>query len=140
MLELPSIGRGYKIISMLIAQDYAQIKKVYTPEDLSIIESTTAYKVIFPQTNEETANRYAELIGDFTVERASESKSLDAKGSRSINKQLLGQKLISKQDLLSQDPNTIYILRINYYKNPIKAKPYIYFKDRKLSKEVENAN
>ncbi|RXJ82168.1 type IV secretory system conjugative DNA transfer family protein [Arcobacter sp. F2176] len=140
LMEVPSLGRGYKKLSIFIAQDYAQIKKIYGQETLDILESTTAYKVIFPQNNKETAKRYAEIIGDFTVERRSESRSLDTKGSRSIQKQLLGQKLITEQDLLSLDKDTIYILATNNYKNPIKAKPYRYFEDKKLLKELDHAN
>lgn len=140
LMELSSIGRAYKLPCLFIAQDYAQIKKTYNQDVISVLESTTAYKVIFPQTNEETARRYAELIGDFTVERRNESRNIDVKSSRSIQKQLLGQKLITKQDILSQDSDTIYILAINNYKNPIKATPYIYFKDKTLTKELEKIN
>ncbi|OCL86011.1 Conjugal transfer protein TraG [Aliarcobacter thereius] len=137
LMELSSIGRAYKLPCLFIAQDYAQIKKTYNQDVISVLESTTAYKVLFPQTNEETARRYAELIGDFTVERRNESRNIDVKSSRSIQKQLLGQKLITKQDILSQERNTIYILAINNYKNPIKASPYIYDKDKKLLKELK---
>ena len=136
LIGLPALCRGYKERVVLIAQDYDQIAKVYDDKTVGIIESTTAYKVVFAQTSEKTAKRYSELIGDYTVTQQSKTKQLDGKGGKSINQSLGSRKLVSAQDLLSLDKNTIYILAINYYKNPIKAKPFKYFEDRKLKRVV----
>ncbi|WP_321778813.1 type IV secretory system conjugative DNA transfer family protein [Sulfurimonas sp.] len=138
LVDLPELGRSYKIISFLIAQDYGQIELLYGKAYISKINTSTAYKVIFPQTNAETAEMTSKYIGDFTRETRSESRSAGANGhtNKSLSTQLSGQALISKQDILNMNDGQIYILVKNYYKHPIKAKPYLYFEDRKLKKLV----
>jgi type IV secretion system protein VirD4 len=138
LVDVPELGRSYKLITLLIAQDYGQIEEVYGKSKISRINTSTAYKVIFPQTNAETAETTNKYIGNFTRETASESKSAGDKGNtnKSISKQLSGQALISKQDILNMHDGQIYLLAKNFYKYPIKAKPYLYFKDRKLKNLV----
>jgi len=138
LVDLPELGRSYKIISFLIAQDYGQIELLYGKAYISKINTSTAYKVIFPQTNAETAEMTSKYIGDFTRETRSESRSAGDNGrtNKSLSTQLSAQALISKQDILNMNDGQIYVLAKNYYKHPIKAKPYLYFEDKKLNKLV----
>lgn len=138
LVDLPELGRSYKLISMLIAQDQGQIELIYGKEYISKINTSTAYKVIFPQTNPDTAKMISEYIGEFTRETISESKSASDKGqsNKSHSKQLSGQALISKQDILNMQDGQIYILVKNFFKHPIKAKPYLYFKESDLKNLV----
>jgi len=138
LVDLPELGRHYKFITFLIAQDYGQIELLYGKSYISKINTSTAYKVIFPQTNAETAEMTSKYIGDFTRETRSESKSAGENGrtNKSLSTQLSGQALISKQDILNMNEGQIYILAKNYYKHPIKAKPYLYFEDKELNKLV----
>ncbi|RLA77529.1 MAG: hypothetical protein DRG78_17235 [Epsilonproteobacteria bacterium] len=142
LLDQAELGRGYKLITLYIAQDYGQIEEVYGKAKVSRINTSTAYKVIFPQTNAETAEMTSKYIGDFTRETVSESKSAGANGqaNTSHSTQLSGQALISKQDILNMNDGQIYILAKNFYKHPIKATPYLYFKDKKLKKLVPQDN
>jgi type IV secretion system protein VirD4 len=138
LVDMPELGRHYKNITLLIAQDSGQIELIYGREYISKINTSTAYKVIFPQTNPDTAEMICKYIGQFTRETISESKSAGDKGNtnKSLSTQLSGQDLISKQDILNMNDGQIYIMAKNFYKHPIKAKPYTYYKDKVLKKLI----
>ncbi|RLA84668.1 MAG: hypothetical protein DRG78_00780 [Epsilonproteobacteria bacterium] len=138
LMSVPALGRSYKVFVSFIIQDYAQAIKLYGKEDIDILNGTTAYKLIFPQANGTSAKLISDSIGDFTRETVSQNKSSTDKGqiSTSSSTNLSAQALLSKQDLLNMNDGELYILRKNYMKHPIKAKPYYFFKDRKLKKLV----
>jgi type IV secretion system protein VirD4 len=129
IISLPALGRGYFVIVILIAQDYAQIKETYSQEKIEIINSTTAYKIIYPQMNLKTAETISNMIGKTTKEHISYSRS---KSGNSISHSLTGMPLISPQDILSQDSNIVYLIVFKHYKNPIKANPLKWYEDKEL--------
>ena len=138
LVDAPELGRSYKIITLLIAQDYGQIEEVYGKAKVSRINTSTAYKVIFPQTNLHTAELTSKYIGKLTRETASESNSSGNKGNanKSVSKQNSGYSLLTEQDFLNMNDGNIYILAKNNYQHPIISKPNLYFLDRKLKKLV----
>ncbi|MGP1561303.1 MAG: type IV secretory system conjugative DNA transfer family protein [Helicobacteraceae bacterium] len=136
IMELPALSRAYKIPPIFICQSFSQIKETYK-EKAGTIQSTTAYKVVFPQSEFETAKLFSDLVGNYTRKKISKSgKNFESK-SASVSYE--GVKLISEQDILSLDKNTVFILAINHYNRPIKATPYMYFKDKKLLDMIERA-
>ncbi|MGD9554162.1 MAG: type IV secretory system conjugative DNA transfer family protein [Arcobacteraceae bacterium] len=140
LIKSPSLSRAYKVVSSFIAQDQNQIVEVYGLPALKTLISSTAYKVIYPQVDYDTAEGIAKLIGDFTTEQKSDSNQKGELNKGNTSKSLRGQKLITTQDILTQDPNTIYINVKNFLKHPIKAKTYKYYEDKKLMREIDHAN
>ncbi len=58
---------------LLIAQDLSQIEMKYSKANIETIVSTTAAKLILPLNNEQTAKRFASMVGKTTVRRRSTS-------------------------------------------------------------------
>lgn len=136
IMELPALSRAYKIPPIFICQSFGQIKEIYK-EKSETIESITPYKVVFPQTEHLTAKKFSDLVGNYTRKKISKSgKSFE---SKSYSENYEGVKLISEQDILSLDDNTVFILTMNHYNTPIKATPYKYFKDPHLLKLIEKS-
>ncbi len=131
IISLPALGRSYKIIVILIAQDFGQIKETYSQDKVDIILSTTAHKIVYKQMNTETAKKISEMIGNKTVEQTSVSES---KSGKSTSHSLTGKPLVSAQDILSQDSDIIYLLEFGYYNRPIKCQPLRWYTDKRLLK------
>lgn len=125
---LPEIGRGYNLASIYIAQDYKQVESVFGREMTDILETLCAYKVVFKQNNRETAERTANLIGQYTDTKQSYSHSknnpLD-KGS--VSSSLEGLKLITAQDILNLPDDECIIIVEGFAKYPIRAKTSNFF-------------
>lgn len=109
IISLPALGRSYKVIVILISQDFAQIKATYEQTTVDTILSTTAHKIVYPQMNPETAKKFSEMIGNHEVEQTSVSES---KSGKSTSFTLVSKPLVSPQDILSQDKNKIYLLEL----------------------------
>ncbi len=131
IISLPALGRSYKIIVILIAQDFGQIKETYSQEKVEIILSTTAHKIVYRQMNVETAKKISDMIGNKTTTQTSISES---KTGKSTSYSLTGKPLVTAQDILSQDSDIIYLLEFGFYNRPIKCQPLRYYQDKKLLK------
>lgn len=139
IIELPSISRGYGVNTIFIAQDHSQIIKTYSKEDLEILETNTAYKIILRQGNMNTAEKISKLIGNQTRIRTSYSRNINSKDMRSSQSRSISEEgipLISAQEINSLPEGRALILAHGFLHNPIKAELPFYFKDRKMKKLV----
>jgi hypothetical protein len=73
VIEGPDLGRSKAVLYLLIAQDLSQIEMKYSKANIETIVSTTAAKLILPLNNEQTAKRFASVVGKTTVRRRSTS-------------------------------------------------------------------
>jgi len=129
VLDMPALSRGNRGHAMLIAQDYAQIKRLYGNDGPDTLDGTCAYFNLFPQNNKDTAKNFSEKIGNKTVIRESESKNTKDGWNKNTSKSEEGIPLVNQQDFLSMPEWTSLILVQNHFKNPIKAKPVKWFED-----------
>jgi len=135
IISLPALGRSYKVIVILISQDFAQIKATYEQTTVNTILSTTAHKIVYRQMNPETAKMFSEMIGNHEVEQTSVSES---KSGKSTSYTLVSKPLVSPQDILSQDKNKIYLLEFGFYNRPIMCEPLKWYEDKRLIKMLDN--
>jgi type IV secretion system protein VirD4 len=143
IIELPSISRGYNVNTFFIAQDYSQISKVYSKEDVEILQTNTAYKIVLRQNNMNTAEELSKLIGNETRVRTSSSKNKNTKdimnASHGESKSKEGTPLISGQEINSLPNGEGLILAEGSYHTPIKMKLPYYFKHSKLKRMSNDA-
>jgi type IV secretion system protein VirD4 len=142
IIEMPSVGRGYKLNAIFIAQDLEQVAKVYSREDLSTIESNTAYKIILQQNNFMTAERFSKLIGNETSTRISTSRNsntklLHANQNKSFSDE--GLPLVRPEVILNLKEGEAILLVKGYFNRPIKTKIPYFFEDRSLKKLTQEA-
>ena len=133
IIDGPAVGRGQKVSYLLIAQDLGQIEADYGREHVETLMSTTAAKIILTQNNENTAKRFAEIMGKmgfaamtpedgtvgnaFNIKEKYVSKAKDLYGSSSIMS-------------LSEDKQIVIMQGFPRY--PIEAESPRYYKDPKL--------
>lgn len=134
VLDMPALSRGNRGHAMLIAQDYAQINRLYGDKGGEILDGTCAHFIIYPQNNAGTAKNFSEKIGFKTVTR--KSKSSNSKDALNSSTSLSEEKLplVSQQDLLSMPEWKSLIIVQNHFKTPIKANPIQWWKDPVMKK------
>lgn len=136
----PAVGRGQKVSYLLIGQDLGQISGKYGKDDLETVISTTASKVILPQNNEQTAERFSKMIGNRTV--MVESKSRTEGLSKNVNmfasnvsRSLQGKAVVSSSKLMSMQKGKQIVLMQGYMKYPIFCDSPLFFKDKTMLKK-----
>ncbi|RDH91345.1 MAG: hypothetical protein DIZ77_11250 [endosymbiont of Seepiophila jonesi] len=128
VLDMPALSRGNRGHAMLIAQDYAQINRLYGNDGGEILDGTCSHFIIYPQNNAKTAKNFSEKIGFQTTVKKSKSQSTrDTNISTSLSEEKIP--LISQQDFLSMPEWSSYIIVQNHFKRPIKASPVKWFED-----------
>ena len=139
VIEGPAVGRGQKVSYLLIGQDLGQISAQYGKDELEILISTTACKVILSQNNDNTAQRFSKMIGNKTVQTSSYSKTEGmsmGKGSNPFSKnvsyQLQATSVISTTELLSLPELNQVVLMQGYIDKPIVADSPRWYLDRKM--------
>ena len=142
VIEGPDLGRSKKISYYLIAQDYGQIEKIYGKDNVKIIDSTTAVKIIFAQNENETINKIVAMAGKTTIRRSSSSSE------QGLHVQHLWKQNLSDQheetDLLrsgdvSGMPVGTHLLFVQRFNNrPMKVVTPLFFKDPEMLKHVYN--
>ena len=132
VLEGPDLGRSKKTFYLLVAQDYGQIGKTYSKEDQSLIDGTTAVKVILPQNNPDSIERIAKMAGKTTVKRHTVSKQTGFGsgvkmfgGSQSESQE--GVNLLSTSNLASMPAGKHLVMVQNFLNQPIWVKTPMYF-------------
>jgi type IV secretory pathway TraG/TraD family ATPase VirD4 len=111
LLKGPAVGRGQKVANLLIAQSDGQIDETYGKGGRLTLYDTTAWKIVFPLTNRETAENYSTMIGDRTVRQKSYGRTafdpaaFFGKGGSgpSVNESQSAQRLFTPSDLMSTD-------------------------------------
>ena len=133
----PAVGRGQKVSYLLIGQDLGQISGQYGKDDLETIISTTAAKIILPQNNEQTAQRFEKMIGTKTVEIESWSRQegLSQQSnpfSKNVNRSLQGTSVVGASTLLSLPALKQVIIMQGFINRPIMADGPRYYLDKKM--------
>lgn len=128
--SFPDISRGYNCNGIFVAQNYSQISAVYGNEVMETFEQNCAYKVVFRQNNQKTAQVISRTIGNFTDDRKSRSKDLTKIDQKERSEQVSqeGLPLYSDQRILNLKSDEVIVLVEGYYKRPILAKPIPAFK------------
>jgi type IV secretion system protein VirD4 len=137
LMQLPAVSRGQKAFAIFIVQDYAQLRRVYGDNGINELMTTTAYKVVFQQNNDQAQDRISKLIGKKTVKRESISKRMGlthASKDRSISEE--GVPLILPQDIGTLTDDQVIIISQGHNTKPIMAKTCKYFKIRAMKKLV----
>lgn len=149
MDEFPTLGkmeqfmagiayfRGYHVRLFLIIQDTEQLKGIYEEPGMNSFLSNSTYRVTFAANNMETANLISQLVGNKTVDQASQNKPkfLDFNpASRSLNVSKAQRALLLPQEVIGL-PRDEQILLIES-KPPIKSKKIKYFEDPFFTKRL----
>ncbi len=133
----PAVGRGQKVSYLLIGQDLGQISGQYGKDDLETIISTTACKIILPQNNEQTAQRFEKMIGTRTVEVASYSRTEGftknaTPFSKSVSRSLQATSVVGASTLLSLPALKQVVVMQGYINRPIMADAPRYYLDKDM--------
>lgn len=128
LVKATTISRSYKLNQIFILQDLAQIKAIYSQEEKNILETNSAYKVVFQQNNFDTAKRISDLIGHKTDIRLSKSEGEQRKGGTSTSSSNEAIPLVTPQDILNLDKNKCLIITQGYTANVILADIAWHFK------------
>ena len=160
LLSSPAVGRSQGVGNLLIAQSYGQIEGTYGATGLKEIKDTTEWKLIYPLTDSATAKDISEMIGNETIEDASESGSYGGFGgfisamfdgmsgkqvSTQVNKSrnLKGRSLFTAADLMSTDNGgkmrvgQQIILALRKYNRPIVCETPFAFADKRINRLTE---
>ncbi len=139
VIDGPAVGRGQKISYLLIGQDLGQISGKYGPEAMETIISTTAAKIILPQNNENTAGRFAKMIGTMTIKSYSwdEEIGLFANNNpfkKKVGYSLQGSDVLCAVDFLALNAMKQVVLFQGFLNRPIMADSPRYYLDPKMLK------
>ncbi|MPR09526.1 type IV secretory system conjugative DNA transfer family protein [Microvirga tunisiensis] len=137
----PDLGRGKKTSYMLVAQDYAQIQKIYSKEDESGINSTTAVKYILPQNNPDTVKRIQEMVGQTTIKDRNRSgmEGLSKQANplaANVSEQTSGVNFLRTEDITALEPGKNIVLVQGFLNRPMLLDTPMYFKDKELKARV----
>lgn len=137
VIDGPAVGRGQKVSYLLIGQDLGQISGLYGKDELETVISTTAVKIILPQNNEQSAERFSKMIGNRTVEIKSSSRTEGYSKhanilSANISRQLQGVPVLTSADLLSLAKGKQVVLMQGFFDRPIVADVPLFYKDKQM--------
>lgn len=143
LIDGPAVGRGQKVSYLLIGQDFAQIEEKYGKTGLETLISTTAAKIILPLNNEAVAKRFSEMVGHFTHEGESKSRTYGFSKhanpfATNVTKSLSGVALIQPADLMSMAPGTQLLIYQSFANRPARLKSPAYFTDSGLRRRAFN--
>lgn len=141
LIEGPDLGRSKGVSYKLVSQDFGQIEKTYSKEDISVIITTTAVKHNLPQNNPDTVERLTKMVGKTTILRS--SKSYQEGLSRQSNplawsrqEQIEETNFLRNEDLAALEPGKVIVLVQGFLNRPMKLDLPLYFKDPELVTRV----
>jgi type IV secretion system protein VirD4 len=143
LIDGPAVGRGQKVSYLLIGQDFAQIEEKYGKTGLETLLSTTAAKIVLPLNNEAVAKRFSEMVGNFTHEGESKSRTYGFSKqanpfATNVTKSLSGVALIQPADLMSMAPGTQVLIYQSFANRPVRLKSPAYYTDPALRRRAFN--
>ncbi len=141
LIDGPAVGRGQRVSYLMIGQDLGQIKAKYGEDEMETVISTTAAKVILPLNNEVTAKRFSEMVGQYTLELRSKSRTHGLSKETNpfafnIQRSLQGQPLLRPEDFMSIPAGKHYVLYQGNKNRPIKCDTPAYYAHKELKKLV----
>lgn len=134
IVDGPAIARGYRGSFLFVCQDLGQIREKYGDNGVNTMMTNTAFKIILPQNNDETAKRFANLGGTTEIK---EWES-DGKGKRVRRKKY--KPLLETSDILHLPEGKQIVFTQNNARTPILCDIPFYFKDTKIVKKLKKAN
>jgi len=143
LIDGPAVGRGQKVSYLLIGQDFAQIEEKYGKPGLETLLSTTAAKIVLPLNNEQVAKRFSEMVGQYTHEGESKSRTYGFSKqanpfATNITRSLAGVALIQPADLMSMPSGTQILIYQSYSNRPVRLKSPAYYADSALRRRAFN--
>jgi type IV secretory pathway TraG/TraD family ATPase VirD4 len=131
------------VLYLLIAQDLSQIEMKYSKANIETIVSTTATKLILPLNNEQTAKRFASMVGKTTVRRRSTSHQSGytkeaVNLSSNVSDSYEGIDLITTDLLMAMQPGTQIVLVQNFMNQPVSLEGIRYWDDPVISVRTHN--
>ncbi len=131
IIDGPAIARGYRGSFLFVCQDLSQIIDKYGAPSLNTMFTNTAFKIILPQNNDETAKRLASLGGQRQVKITRGSGK-----NKSTNKEL--QSLITPSDVMSLPSGKQIVFVQNNAKTPIICNIPFFFKNKEMLKKLKD--
>lgn len=141
VIEGPDLGRSKKTSYALVAQDFSQIEKAYTKEDVEIITSTTGVKHILPQNNPNTVERIQKMVGQTTIKdrnkSGTEGFSKQANPlAANVSEQTSGVNFLRTEDIAALSPGKNIVIVQGFSNKPMMLDTPMYFQDKALSERV----
>lgn len=140
LMNLPAVGRSKRVFALYVAQDEGQLRQKYSDQDVEVLYTNTAAKVILGQNNDKAAKRFAEMIGKYTYRAKSESQNDGDKpfGLRrqGRNWSWQGRYLVSPQEFMSLPEDVQIVLVQDFANRPIRAKRPFWFNDPDYKQQV----
>jgi type IV secretion system protein VirD4 len=143
LIDGPAVGRGQKVSYLLIGQDFAQIEDKYGKPGLETLLSTTAAKIVLPLNNELVAKRFSEMVGTYTHEGESKSRTYGFSKqanpfATNITRSLAGVALIQPADLMSMPSGTQVLIYQSFSNRPVRLKSPAYYAEPGLRRRAFN--
>lgn len=129
VIDGPAIARGYKGSFLFVCQDFAQISDKHGSNALNTMFTNTAFKIVLPQNNDETAERFAKIPGK-------QRKIIWAGAGKSRKKDYNITNLIEPSDIMSLPEGKQIVFVQNKAKTPIFCDIPFYFKNENLKKKL----
>jgi len=143
VMEGPDLGRSKQTFYLFVAQDFSQIKKLYSEEDIEIIITTTAIKIVLPQNNDKTAERIIKMVGNTTIGKQSKSRNLGFSKNANpfaanVSEQTEKADLLRMNDVSSMRKGTQLVLVQGFQNYPLQLEIPFFFKDKTIMPKVYN--
>ena len=143
LIDGPAVGRGQRVSYLLIGQDFAQIEEKYGKPGLETLMSTTAAKIVLPLNNELVAKRFSEMVGQFTHEGESKSRTYGFSKqanpfATNITRSLAGVALIQPADLMSMPAGSQILIYQSFSNRPVRLRSPAYYAESALRRRAFN--
>ena len=127
VLEMPALGRGYRLQALFVCQSLSQLKGIYGKEGADQLINTCGFHLYYGQNEIEVAKMVSEMVGKIT--RIKKSRSLaPGKMSSTQSESSEGVPLILPQQILSMEFGSMFILRQYAFQTPVKCEASFWFK------------
>lgn len=141
VLTGPDLGRSKKTSYLLVAQDFGQIEKTYSKEDVQIIISTTAVKHVLPQNNPQTIEQIQKMTGRTTIKDRSASRTEGLSKqynplAANVSESLQGVDFLRREDISAIEPGKHLLLVQGFLNRPMRVNTPLYFKHADLIDRV----
>ena len=130
VIDGPAIARGYRGSFLFVCQDLSQIQDNYSEGALNTMLTNTAFKIVLPQNNDKTAERFAKLAGQTQISEWQGVGKQRQKVKKIIN-------LIEPTDVLSLPAGKQIVYVQNNAKTPIFCDIPFFFKNKEMLKKLK---
>ncbi|MDR1008669.1 MAG: type IV secretory system conjugative DNA transfer family protein [Rickettsiales bacterium] len=133
VIQGPAVGRGQKVSYLLIAQDLAQITEGYGPNAIETLMSTTAAKILLTQNNENTAKRFATIMGKQGIVKQNYKNNGVLAPFDNHTEYVKGDKdVISSSSIMMLSESKQIVIMQRWSRHPIECESPRYYKDPQM--------